>query len=304
LILAELPPGELQRRLAKTGLRVRLGPSIFSIVSTFPHVEAAVALHYGEHELAADSEFTDFHVSVLPAAGLRRWIRPQAVFRFDTNPPFNPLPAGQAFPLLEWGLNWCVSAHCHQYLIIHAAVVERSGRAAIFPAPPGSGKSTLCAALVARGWRLLSDELTLIDVETGAVVPMPRPISLKNASIAAIAGFWPGARMSPVVHETLKGSICHVQPPAASVHRSDDVAYPGWVVLPSYRAGEKPSLAPLSKASAFMRLVDSAFNYSVLGRVGFEILADVVSACDCRQFTYGGQLDDAVRAFDELGESL
>jgi predicted ATPase len=30
----------------------------------------------------------------------------------------------------------------------------------ILPAPPGSGKSTLCAALVTRGWRLLSDELT------------------------------------------------------------------------------------------------------------------------------------------------
>ena len=41
--------------------------------------------------------------------------------------PFAPLPLDQAFPMLEWGLNWCVSAHCHQYLIFHAAVVEKSG---------------------------------------------------------------------------------------------------------------------------------------------------------------------------------
>jgi predicted ATPase len=33
-------------------------------------------------------------------------------------------------------------------------VVERDGHALILPAMPGSGKSTLTAALVQRGWRL------------------------------------------------------------------------------------------------------------------------------------------------------
>ncbi len=95
--------------------------------------------------------------------------------------------------MLEWGLNWCVSAHCHQYLIFHAAVIEKSGRALILPAPPGSGKSTLCAGLVNRGWRLLSDELTLIDIASCGVVPLPRPVSLKNASIDVIRAYAPAA---------------------------------------------------------------------------------------------------------------
>lgn len=109
--------------------------------------------------------------------------------------------------------------------------------------------------------------------------------------------------MGPVVHDTLKGSVAHVQPPPASVRRAEQVVAPGWVVLPSYRAGASVGMTRLAKASGFMRLVDSAFNYSVLGRRGFEIVADVVEASECHEFIYGGQLEDAVRAFDDLASS-
>jgi HprK-related kinase A len=213
VILAELPRADLHRRLAGPGLRLRLGPVVAEIRSRFRAVETGIALHYAEHDVVDDAEFADFHVSVQQPAGVRRWIRPQALFHFENRPPFRPLAANQAFPLLEWGLNWCVSAHCHQFLLVHAAVVERGGRAIILPAPPGSGKSTLCAALVARGFRLLSDELALIDIDRGALVPLPRPISLKNESIDVIARFWPDASMSEVVPDTLKGSVVHVRPP-------------------------------------------------------------------------------------------
>jgi len=300
LIVTALPAGELRRRLRGPGIRIRMGPIVANIASPFTSIESAIALHYAAHEVVPANVFADFHVAVDPVGGLRRWIRPQAFFRFDANPPFNPLAAGQAFPLLEWGLNWCVSAHCHQYLIIHAAVIERAGRALILPAPPGSGKSTLCAALVARGWRLLSDELTMIDAKTRDVVPLPRPISLKNASIALMTRFWPEGPMSPVVHDTLKGSVAHVRPPAPSVERAAERATPGWIVLPAFRAGESPMLTSLPKSAGFMRLVESAFNYSVLGRHGFDILADVVEASSCHEFVYGGQLDEAVRMFDAI----
>ena len=67
--------------------------------------------------------------------------------------------------MLEWGLNWCVAGHAHQYLMLHAAALERNGRAVILPGDPGAGKSTLTAALMLSGWRLLSDEITLVDRE-------------------------------------------------------------------------------------------------------------------------------------------
>ena len=134
------------------------------------------------------------------------------------------------------------------------------------------------------------------------LLPLPRPISLKNESIETIQRFWPDGPMSPVVHDTVKGSVAHVQPPAASVRRSGERPVPGWVVLPRFASGHSTLLEPLSKAAAFMQLADNAFNYSVHGRGGFETLAELITASACYRFTYGGSLQDAVRAFDQLTE--
>ena len=157
----------------------------------------------------------------------------------------------------------------------------------------------MCAGLVLRGWRLLSDELTLIEPETGHVVPLARPISLKNASIDVIRTFSPGAMLGPTVHDTTKGSVAHLKPPPESVKRAMEPARPAWVVLPRYEMNAPPRLLPLSKARAFMELADNAFNYSLHGRRGFEVLADLIDNCGCYEFAYG-RLEDAAMVFDEL----
>jgi HprK-related kinase A len=83
--------------------------------------------------------------------------------------------------MLEWGMNWCIASHMHYYLMLHAAVLERDGHALIMPGDPGAGKSTLTAALMLDGWRLLSDEIALIDRNDGLLYGLARPVSLKNA---------------------------------------------------------------------------------------------------------------------------
>ena len=298
MIVGDVPLGDLARRLAGTGLSLRTGPVVSRIESRFARVARGVALHYADYPIEDLDGFADFQVRVAPPHSLRRWVKPQAVFQFDDARPFLPLPASQAFAMLEWGLNWCVSSHCHQYLIVHAAAVERHGAALVLPGPPGSGKSTLCAGLVSRGWRLLSDELTLLEFPTSNVVPLPRPVSLKNASIDAMRLFSPEATLGPPVHDTVKGSVAHMKPPAESVRRAGETAQPRWIALPRYERGATARLAVLSKARTFMHLADNAFNYDVHGRRGFELLAQVVAGSDCFEFRYG-VLEDAVAVFDD-----
>lgn len=299
MLLSELPSTELAQRLHGEGLLLRTGPFVFRISSPVPSVAEGVDLLYRANPLAGADEFVDFDVRLDWARGLRRWVRPQVRFVFDGESPFEPLPADHAYPLLEWAMNWCISAHAHQGLLLHAAVVERQGLAAILPAPPGSGKSTLCAALISRDWRLLSDEMALISLADGSVTALARPVSLKNESLDVIRRFAPQAVFNRVSHGTSKGSVTHMRASAEHVRRVDERARPRWVVFPRYVAGAAPTMRPRPKADSMLELGRNAFNYMVLGRQGFEALGDMVSGCDCYDFHYS-DLDEAMAAFDHL----
>lgn len=298
--LMQMAPADLRRQLAGAGIWMRTGPFSLRVQSRVPHVAEGLAQLYGQFEVRSPREaFADFHVSVNPPRGWRRWVRPQVTFALDDVPPFKPLPYDQAFPMLEWGLNWCVSTHAHQFLIIHAGAVEKNGRVAILPAPPGSGKSTLTAALTLSGWRLLSDELTLIDRKTGLVHPLPRPVSLKNHSIDVIRAFSPDAFINRASHDTLKGTVAHMRPLRDSVRRQHEPARPGWVIFPQWTEGAPTLLLERSRAQTFMFLAQNAFNYSHLGADGFRVGSEMIDQVDCYDFSYS-QLDEAIATFDRL----
>ena len=300
--VSSLTAKELARELKRGGIYLRIGNYVVHIRSPLPSVSHGIHLLYADYPLEAEAAFADFHVSVVQPKNLRRWIAPQVIFRFDNYVPFKPLPADQAYPLFEWGLNWCFSTQYHRHLVIHGAVVEKNGRALILPAPPGSGKSTLCAALVNRGWRLLSDELTLVTLDEIAIVPMCRPLSLKNESLQIIKNFEATATLGPPAYDTSKGTVGHMRAPTSSVMRSQEKALPAWVVFPKYEAGAHTQLDTHPKASAFMKIADNSFNYSMLGLRGFETVAQLIDRCDCYEFKYSN-LDEAIALFNTLAEA-
>jgi len=296
--LGDLTLVQLRQRLADNDLALRTGPFVTRIHSPMPQVADGLLRLYADFPLDT-GEFRDFHVRVGPPPGLRRWLRPQINFWYDGHSPFKPLPANHAFALLEWGLNWCVAGHAHHYLMLHAAVLEKNGRAVVLPGDPGAGKSTLTAALMLSGWRLLSDEITLVDRDDGLLVGLARPVSLKNASIDVIRQAFPDAVIGAPAHDTHKGTVAHVRPSADSVARVGEKARPAWVVFPRWRQGATARLSPHSRADAFLHTASHAFNYSLLGSLGFELNAALIDACECHDFEYS-RLDDALRVFAEL----
>ncbi len=300
MTLADLSPDELRARLRAEGVRIRMGPYVTRVRSTFPDLAQAIRHGYSGHEIDEDG-FSDFDVAIARPRGIRRWARPQALFLYDGRPLFEPYPARLSMPLFEWGLNWCLAGSLHDHLVVHAAVLERLGRAILMPAKPGAGKSTLCTALVHRGWRLLSDEMALVRPADGAIDPIPRPVALKEQSIEVIRRFAPEAAFGALWRDTIKGTVAYVRPPGDALARAREPALPAWIVFPTWTRGAGARFAPHGKADAFLRVADNSFNYGMLGVRGFETVAALVERCACLEFSYG-DLAEAVRAFDRLSE--
>jgi len=299
VIVQDLSSAEISQCLKTTGLAFRAGRFTVNVYSDIATVAGGISTLYSESEIITKT--CDFNISLEKSLGLRKFIKPQVQFYLNGITPFTPLPYTQALPLLEWGLNWCVTNHCHEYLIIHAAVVEKNGFALIMPGQPGSGKSTLCAALVeVGGWRLLSDELTIVQLDGEKIQPNPRPTSLKNQSIDVVKSFTSVKRFTPTVHDTLKGSVAHLKPLTVSISQFNEPAVPALIVYPKYEHGVESCLTELSRGESFIRMADHSFNYSILGGAGFNALGKLHDKVNCYEFNYDGDIEQAIATMDSL----
>lgn len=299
MFLSELSRSDLSELLRGPGVPLRLGPFSIRLGTRLPEIIEPIGLLYADYPLDHDQGIVDFVARVDLVSKIWGRLSGQTSCYVDGQRRFRPFPRRLALPHLEWCINWCVFSRPHQYLILHSAVVERDTRALLLSGPPGAGKSTLSAALMLSGWRLLSDEVALVRPGTRAVLPVPRAIALKDESIEVIRRFDPNAVVGPACEGTRKGTVAHLKPSAESLEQSTVAADPAWLVTLVYERGVPTDLRPVTRAEMLLRLGYNAFNYSTLGVVGFETLADVVENCKCFELHYG-DLAEAICAMNGL----
>lgn len=295
----DVDPKEFEQALAAGGIWLDIGSVSLRARSRSSAFAAQVRSVYGTFPFVDHADWADLHVQIDQPLGLRRWIRPQVVFRCDGQQPFEPFPADSPLPLFEWGCNWLIGRRLNDLLLLHAGVVERNGLALILPALPGSGKSTLTAALSLRGWRLLSDEFGALDPQSGLFRAVLKPIALKNSSIDVIRRFSPQAALGPEFPKTRKGTVAHLAPAAQAVAHRHDTARPGAVVLPKWVAGSPTRFEPLEPHVVFPALAFNAFNYNLLGAVGFHAAVRLVRQCLAWQLIYS-DLDEALATIEAV----
>lgn len=292
------PQPALRAQFRTAGVRLLVAGLCINIRTDLPAVTEQILQMYVGHPFEAGLGSADYRVWLSYTDPLQRFFRRRAQVFIEGDAPFYPTPHRLAYLSIEAALNWCISATVSN-LVLHAGVVERGGVAVVLPAPSGAGKSTLCAALVTRGWRLLSDELAVLRPADGRLQPVARPISLKNESIALIRRWAPSAHFSPVFAGTIRGDIAFLRPPAESVARAAETVTPALIVAPTYQPQAPVTLRPLGKSETFRLLADSGINYHTTQRSGFETLARVVDSCAAYRLSYG-TLAEGVEAMETL----
>jgi len=196
-------------------------------------------------------------------------------------------------------MNWCIAAHEFTRFLLHSAVLVKNNRAILCPAAPGSGKSTLSAYLGLNGWSVYSDEMAIIDMEDLNVLPVFRPVCLKNESIFLLKKWHPDAIITPTCHDTQKGDVAHVKVLSWQQYQKLRPAPISALVFPKFQVGSKLEIFQLDQLDAFNQLVHNAFNYNVLSYPGFQLVGRIVELANAYEVRYS-DLKELSYFFDEL----
>ncbi len=253
-------------------LRRQIGPVRFRLLSDWRAPLSDLARLYADYPVP---EYCDFTVRLDVSNPLRRFLRPNIHIGGDYEvAEAAPLPLSHGLLAAEMAMNLHVALGWRRHLVVHASAAEKDGRVLVMTGLSGSGKSTLAALLGERGWRFLGDEFAFIDLNSGAVHPFPRLVSLKNEAIEVLADLVPEHRLGPRLTDTPKGDIRHLVPPRRAIERMADGAPPALLLYPRY--GYAPEVRPVGIEENFVRLTQASTNYVALAEAGFAALTRFV----------------------------
>jgi hypothetical protein len=199
---------------------------------------------------------------------------------------------------LEWAIaSVAVDVLGEGYLLLHAAVLARDGRAIVLPGGSGSGKSTLAAGLAAAGFQLGSDEVAVIDPLSLDVLPFVRGICVKEGSRAPLASAYPSVLTDAPHHRFGGEEVWYLCPspdawlPAPTPIRS--------IVVPRYVKDAETRFEPLARSAALQLLLQQSFSVPKHGSFGIGTLTDLLQDVDCYRLTFSS-LDEAIGHVTDL----
>lgn len=144
---------------------------------------------------------------------------------------------------------------------LHATTVVVDGRAVAFVGDCGYGKSTLAAAFLGGGARLLTDDLLVVGADGGRLVGHRGPQRIKLFPETAAALLRDDRGGEPMNPFTPKRVIAI--PHGASGPRTAPLAAV-YVLAPPERRAERVAIRPLTPRRAFVELTRNTFNALVV----------------------------------------
>ena len=196
-----------------------------------------------------------------------------------------------------WRLNQeVIRLSSPRYVLVHASAAVHRGRALAFPASMESGKTTLVAGLIQRGFEYLTDEAVAIDPATLLVHPFPKALSIDAGSWHVLSGLRP--QLAPDAHQFIS-TQWHV--PVEDV-RHGAVARPApidFFVFPNYDPHGPTALTAMRPAEAVIAIGQNSFNLRRHGRRGFDAVVEAVRHAECYRLTIS-DLDRACTLVTDL----
>jgi hypothetical protein len=165
-------------------------------------------------------------------------------------------------------------------LWLHAAAVERNGKALIFAGPSGQGKSTLSTRLYELGWSFMSDDIAPVRMSSNEVLPFPQsPFRRIGGSGVVDRPTLEGLEKEPV--SIARESIRRQPAPIAAI------------VFPVYQPGAESRLVPMAPGNAAFELLRSYTNFVDHKESGVARASELARQIPAYQLIYSDGIDGA-----------
>ena len=208
----------------------------------------------------------------------------------------------QMAPIVKAAL-WQSAINAHDFLFyFHAGVVGTGAGCVLLPAAAGSGKSSLTAALVHRGFRYFSDEVALIEPFTFYVSPMPLAMCIKSTGWDLIARYYPEILSLPV-HVRSDGKVLHYLPPPADA--AAQIPMPvRHIIFPRYEQDVPTRLERVKRSETLGRLMGECL--ALRQRLDHENVRQIVgwiAGIECYELTFSSLETAAQLVVEATGSS-
>ncbi|QDV82877.1 nucleotidyltransferase family protein [Planctomycetes bacterium TBK1r] len=272
MLIKDVALTEVFASLRSEGLGFSFGPYEFRIRSDLRVIAEAIHVLQAHREFRQAESLPDFTLDF--QAGRERF-RHVTICSVD-GVIWHTWPKRLSVAAMEWITSWCFFRQSYNHLAFHAAaaVLPGTDQAIVFPGDSGAGKSTLASTLMLSGWKLLSDETALFNLDAQRVYGLGRPTILKGHSLDLIrerfgdqAAFGPQAKILDP-----PSAIAHLRPTPESVANSGATFPIGAFVLP-YRSPDPSTPCQFERLSIdeiFVQLTQLGINYRMMGRRGFD----------------------------------
>jgi hypothetical protein len=174
---------------------------------------------------------------------------------------------------LEKALTIALQQQRPELLFLHAAALQREGRACLLAGESGSGKSTTCWGLLHHGFRYLSDELAPVDLGSGQVLAYPHALCLKQRPPAGYPLPADAVNLDTTIHVPVRSL-----PGGASISPCPL----GAVIFVRHEAGlDAPRSSEIGTAEAAARLYLCTLNALAHPARGLDAVLQVVGRVPC-----------------------
>jgi hypothetical protein len=176
-------------------------------------------------------------------------------------------------------------------ILLHASGVTYNDDSIIFPAIGGSGKSTLCAALIKNGFGYINDDVIPVAYDSGELISIPFCLGIKQGSWDILEKYYPNISQK-IIFGRNSLPVKYLSPP---VNKKAKKLYKAkFLIIPCYKRGAKCIIERTSSLDGLKAIIEGESLIKLpLNDKDVEYLIAWVKNLECYILTYDN-LDDAI----------